>query len=198
MFRLCLMWILSHLKGVKQHLHLHPHRGELFGDSATGIGTEWYPLKCNNAPACVCVWREDVGEGKWGFAEWQMNGELKDTEGEAIFPESGRRKKKKKGSEMWEALRRQRKRQRRDSHTSSDQRAVSPVYSCETHWRCLSGQLTQVCLHFPLTSFIRVFVCSSRQLWVSKTRSDIFFFFLFLPTCVKEVTALESYDSGAG
>lgn len=129
------------------------------------------------ASVCVCVWREDVGEGKWGFAEWQMNGELKDTEGEAIFPESGRRKKKKKGSEMWEALRRQRKRQRRDSHTSSDQRAVSPVYSCETHWRCLSGQLTQVCLHFPLTSFIRVFVCSSRQLWVSKTRSDIFFFF---------------------
>lgn len=86
-------------------LHLQPHRGELFlGTPPLGLGLSgvlWNATMRKRVHgcvfACVCVWREeDYGrEGKWGFAEWQLNGELKDTEGEAIFPESGRKKKKK-------------------------------------------------------------------------------------------------------
>lgn len=108
MFCCCLMCFLSRLKGVKQHFHSCicslTEESFFLGTPPLGLGLSgvlWNATMRKRVHgcvfACVCVWREeDYGrEGKWGFAEWQLNGELKDTEGEAIFPESGRKKKKK-------------------------------------------------------------------------------------------------------
>lgn len=136
------------LEGQATHWYLLQHLdalcnadGGFLGPALLGFGLSgnlW-----NGTMYCmyVCV-AEYVWKRKWGCNEWQVI---------RIFWEWGHKTKRKwkekkvsdfkpSDSQMTE---------RSATNTSAKQRAMPPVHSTETHWRCLSGQLVLLCLHVP-------------------------------------------------
>lgn len=102
-------------------------------------GNLWNGTKCEcvYVSTCMCVAAECVWKWKQGCTECSMNWWTGDKTVEAIFKVG-----------MWKVTPLKWNTQR-VPHSVAYQQAKPPVLSTEEHWRCLSGQLVRLCLHFP-------------------------------------------------